>query len=219
MPQTLTIIDQNGQESGTKEVSDEVLGVTASPAVIRQALNQNRANQRQGTSAAKNRARVKGSGEKPWRQKGTGRARAGTRQSPIWRGGGVVFGPHPRSHNQRLNKKMKRQALLAVLSDILREGRLSVIEELEIAEPKTRRMLELLSGLDLEGRILVLIDAGSKDEKGEYPPAIRNIFLAARNLPYVTVLSCANLNIYDLLNHDNLIMTKSALEKLEETYG
>ena len=218
MPQTITILDAQGAESGSLEISEKLLGVEAKPLVVRQALNQHLANRRQGTHAAKNRALVRGSGAKPWRQKGTGRARAGTRKSGIWRGGGAIFGPSPRSYRQRLNKKMKRAALLGVLSDYQREGRLYALESIEIDEPKTREMLAFLGGLGVEGRVLIMIDPGEKDAAGEYGAAARNLFLSSRNLQWVTALSYQNINIFDLLTHDCLVIDKDALRKLEERY-
>ena len=219
MAVTVNILDQNGNKSATLDVKDSLLGVEANPYIVRQALNQFLANQRQGTHATKNRALVSGSNAKPWRQKGTGRARAGSRKSPIWRGGGVAFGPVPRKYTQQLNKKMKRGALLGALSNYQREGRLFVVDKIELDSPKTKNMAQFLGQLGVERRILVMIDAGPKDEKGNYPEATRNIFLAARNLPFVTMTIPGNLNIFDLLCHDCLVMTQAALEQLQEVYG
>ena len=219
MAQTVNILDASGKKSGTLDVSDRVLGAPSPPAVIRQALNQYLACQRQGTHATKSRGMIQGSKAKPWKQKGTGRARAGSRKSPLWRSGGVIFGPSPRSYRQRLNKKMRTKALTAVISDFQREGRLFVIEEIEIAEPKTRLMVEYLERLGVEGRILLLFDPGAKTQSGDYAPAARDIFLAARNLPYATPLAVNNLNVFDLLSHDCLVISKAALQRLEEAYG
>ena len=219
MSVSINILDASGNTTSALEISEQLLNVPANKAVTRQALNQFLANQRLGTHATRNRAKVNGSQAKPWAQKGTGRARAGTRKSPIWRGGGVAFGPTPHKYTQRLNKKMKRGALLGALSDYQREGRLFVVEELDLAEPRTKLMVKQLTDLEAKGRILIMIDAGDKDSQGEYPTPVRNIFLAARNLPYVTMTVPHSLNIFELLCHDCLIMTKAALEKLEEVYG
>lgn len=219
MAQKVNILDSSGKKTGTVDVSDGVLGVTANAAVVRQALNRFMNNQRQGSHSTKGRSDVRGSNAKPWRQKGTGRARAGTRKSPIWRGGGVTFGPTPRSYNQRLNHKMNVRALTAALSDMQRDGRLFVVESIEVSEPKTRLMAQLIEKLGAPGRVLLLFDPGAKTENGDYSEATRNVFLSARNLQYVTPLAVNNLNIYDLLSHDSLVMTRGALESLEERYG
>ena len=218
MPLVVNILDERGNKSGTMDVSEGILGVEPNPAVVRQALDCYNANQRQGTHATKNRALVTGSQAKPYKQKGTGRARAGTVKSPIWRGGGVVFGPQPHKYTQRLNKKMRASAILGVLSDFHREDALFVVEDIKLEKPNTQAFASYLKELGAKGRVLILLDAGQKDEQGEYAPEVLNVFLSARNIPYATALQVGNINVYDLLIHDTLIATKGALKRLEEVY-
>jgi large subunit ribosomal protein L4 len=162
-----------------------------------------------GTHSSKNRAAVSGGGVKPWRQKGTGRARQGSTRSPQWSGGGVVFGPVPRSYDHSLTKKMRRAALRSALSHKLREGSLTVLEALELPDYSTRRVAEILKGLGLGGHgVLIVIDAA--DERVER---------SARNLPHVLVLRAGGLNVYDVLRHEKLVLTKGAVAALERRLG
>ncbi|MEC8719230.1 MAG: 50S ribosomal protein L4, partial [Verrucomicrobiota bacterium] len=159
-----------------------------------------RASQRSGTACAKTRSEVAGTGKKPWRQKGTGRARAGSKQSPIWRGGGVVFGPRPRSFRKDINKKTRKLALRKALSERFKAGEVLVVDQVQMDQPKTKDVIRLLDQLKVDGTALIVT--------GEVNA---NAQLSARNIPYVDVTTSASLNTYDTLKYDCLILTKDAL--------
>jgi large subunit ribosomal protein L4 len=163
-----------------------------------------RASQRSGTACAKTRSEVAGTGKKPWRQKGTGRARVGSKQSPIWRGGGVVFGPRPRSFRKDINKKTRKLALRKALSERFKSGEVVVIDQVQFDKPKTKDVLQLLDQLKVDGTALIVT--------GEVNT---NAQLSARNIPYVDVTTSATLNTYDTLKYDCIILTKDALSGLE----
>ena len=163
-----------------------------------------RASQRSGTACAKTRSEVAGTGKKPWRQKGTGRARAGSKQSPIWRGGGVVFGPRPRSFRKDINKKTRKLALRKALSERFKAGEILVVDQVQMDQPKTKDVIRLLDQLKVDGTALIVT--------GEVNA---NAQLSARNIPYVDVTTSASLNTYDTLKFDCLILTKDALSGLE----
>ena len=163
-----------------------------------------RASQRSGTACAKTRSEVAGTGKKPWRQKGTGRARVGSKQSPIWRGGGVVFGPRPRSFRKDINKKTRKLALRKALSERFKSGEVVVIDQVQFDKPKTKEVLQLLDQLKVDGTALIVT--------GEVNT---NAQLSARNIPYVDVTTSATLNTYDTLKYDCIILTKDALTGLE----
>jgi len=163
-----------------------------------------RASQRSGTACAKTRSEVAGTGKKPWRQKGTGRARAGSKQSPIWRGGGVVFGPRPRSFRKDINKKTRKLALRKALSERFKAGEVLVVDQVQMDKPKTKDVILLLDQLKVDGTALIVT--------GEVNA---NAQLSARNIPYVDVTTSASLNTYDTLKYDCLILTKDALSGLE----
>jgi len=163
-----------------------------------------RASQRSGTACAKTRSEVAGTGKKPWRQKGTGRARAGSKQSPIWRGGGVVFGPRPRSFRKDVNKKTRKLALRKALSERFKAGEVLVVDRVQMDQPKTKEVIRLLDQLKVDGTALIVT--------GEVNA---NAQLSARNIPYVDVTTSASLNTYDTLKYDCLILTKDALSGLE----
>jgi len=163
-----------------------------------------RASQRSGTPCAKTRSEVAGTGKKPWRQKGTGRARAGSKQSPIWRGGGVVFGPRPRSFRKDINKKTRKLALRKALSERFKAGEVLVVDQVQMDQPKTKDVIRLLDQLKVDGTALIVT--------GEVNA---NAQLSARNIPYVDVTTSASLNTYDTLKYDCLILTKDALSGLE----
>ena len=163
------------------------------------------ANRRAGTAATKTRGFVRGGGKKPWKQKGTGRARSGSTRSPIWVGGATIFGPQPRSYEYRLPKSARRTALQAALADKYRDGALVVVNEIELAEMKTKRMVEFLARLQLGNSVLIVI-----------PEANERIEKSARNLPGVRVLRCEGLNVYDLLRYRQVLFTQAALQKVTE---
>ena len=179
---------------------DESKGLQA----VHDAVVAYRASQRSGTACAKTRSEVAGTGKKPWRQKGTGRARAGSKQSPIWRGGGVVFGPRPRSFRKDINKKTRKLALRKALSERFKAGEVLVVDQVQMDQPKTKDVIRLLDQLKVDGTALIVT--------GEVNA---NAQLSARNIPYVDVTTSASLNTYDTLKFDCLILTKDALSGLE----
>ena len=185
-------------------VSDDVFGRELNEALVHQVVVAYMAAGRAGTSAQKNRAAVRGGGAKPWRQKGTGRARAGTSRSPIWRAGGVTFASSTRSYEQKVNKKMYRAAMQVVLSELVRSERMIVVDDLAINEPKTKALKSALDGLNVTNALLV------SDEVGQ------NLYLASRNLPHIDVSDVEGLNPVSLIERKNLVVTSSALKKIEE---
>lgn len=206
---TVAVHNMNGGEAGTIELAPGVFGIEANTNCVRAAVNRQMARRRQGDACAKNKALVSGSNAKPWRQKGTGRARSGTRKSPLWRGGGVIFGPEPRQYGGQINRKVTRSAILSCLSSFADGQELIVLDKIEFSEPKTSQVVELLEKLKvLEGRVLILTEETNA-----------NLALSARNLPYVDVIVCDNLNVYDLTTHDVLIATSAAIKRIEETYA
>lgn len=189
------------------ELSDEVFGVTLNRAVVHQALVQQLANARRGTASTKTRAQVAGGGRKPFRQKGTGRARRGSQRSPLLRGGGVIFGPHPRSYRQDMPKNMRRLALRCVLSAKLADGEMIVVDELAFDEPKTKEMARIFAALGLKSGALIAT--------AEADP---NVYMSARNLDRTKTLPASMLNVADLLSHCVLLITRAATRKAEEIW-
>jgi large subunit ribosomal protein L4 len=196
-----------GDVIGTVELSDAVFGVKINEHVLHLAVVQYLANQRQGTKCTKTRAEVRGGGRKPWRQKGTGRARHGSIRSPLWKGGGVIFAPKPRDFSLKMNKKTKRIALKSALTSKVSGNRIIVLDDLTLDEIKTKEMKKILDNIKVS-KALVLIDEANK-----------NIQLSARNIPTVKTASVNTINVYDLLKYDSLVVTKKAVEKLEEAYA
>lgn len=201
----LDVIDRQGMPVEKLVVADGAFGVEVKPHLLHQVIRMQLANRRRGTASTKTRGDVSGGGRKPWRQKGTGRARAGSTRSPLWRGGGVALGPKPRDYAYVLPKKVRRAALRSALSLKVQEGRLMVIDHIDIPAPKTKQMVGFLKDLGVENRVLVLL--------AEDNP---NVQLAARNLPNVKALRVEGVNVYDLLAHDYLICARDALLKLQE---
>ncbi|TSO25827.1 50S ribosomal protein L4 [Lactobacillus sp. LL6] len=199
----LKVIDQNGKESGEVTLNDKVFAVEPNESVIFDAIIRQRAGKRQGTSKVKNRSAVRGGGKKPWRQKGTGRARQGSIRSPQWRGGGVVFGPTPRSYAYNMPRKQRRLAIKSVLSQKLIDEDLIVLDKLTMSAPKTKEFVSMLNSLKVEGKVLVVSD----DE---------NVKLSARNLTNVKVVPVNGLNVEDAVNYEKLILTQDAVKKIEE---
>lgn len=190
-------------------IPESVFGLDVRTDLIHEAVVNYLANQRQGTHATKTRGMVSGGGKKPWRQKHTVRARHGSIRSPIWKGGGVTFGPQPRDYSYRISKKQKRLALKTAISTKLRDGELTVIDLLKMERPRTRDMVELLGGLGMNGKS-VLIVMPDKDE---------NVYLSARNIPGVTVMRAMDLNTYELMVHNHILITLEALKKIQEVWG
>lgn len=200
-----TVHNVKGETVGDIELSDAVFAAPVNQALLHAAVVRYLANQRQGTAKTKTRAEVAGGGRKPWRQKGTGRARHGSIRSPIWRGGGITFGPAPRSYRLDMPRKARRAALRAALSAKAGSGDIVVLDSLEFAEPKTKQMVSLLQNLKVDSKALILT--------GDVQPAI---YKSARNLQGVKTEEARNANVYDILNHTKLIMTEAAARRLEE---
>ena len=190
--------------AGTVEVSDVTFGKEFNEALVHQVVTAYLAGGRQGTRAQKNRSDVRGGGKKPWRQKGTGRARAGTIRSPLWRSGGVTFAARPQDHSQKVNRKMYRAAMRSILSELVRQERLVAVEEITVEAPKTKQLVAKLGELGLEK---VLIVTEEVDEK---------LYLAARNIPNVDVVDVAAADPVSLIAFDKVLVTVSALRKFEE---
>lgn len=189
------------------DVSEVTFGREFNEPLVHQVVVALMAGARAGTKKQKTRAEVSGGGAKPWRQKGTGRARAGTIRSPIWRKGGVVFAATPRDHSQKVNKKMYRGAMSAILSELVRQDRLMAVNEFKVDQPKTKVLLEKLKELKLE-RVLIVVD--KLDE---------NLYLSSRNVPSIAVREASGVNPVQLLKYDNVLMTVDAIRKLEEVLG
>jgi large subunit ribosomal protein L4 len=200
--------DEKGAPAGEVELPSSIFGQTPHPAVMHQAYLRQLANARQGTAATKTRAYVRGGGAKPYRQKGTGRARHGSEREPQMVGGGTVFGPQPRSFRQRMPRKMRRLALRSALSVKAEEGKVAVLQGLDIEEPKTRDMVDLLRAVGVEDSVLLVLPA-SNDV----------VSRSVGNLPWAKVILAHNLNLYDVFTHDQLLIARDALEQIEETFG
>lgn len=205
MPE-VDIKDKNNNAVGKINLSENVFGVSAKKGVIHNAVVNFLANQRQGTHATKTKGLVSGGGRKPWKQKSTGRARSGSSRSPLWRGGGIIFGPQPRDYSYSLPRKAKRLALKAALSGKLADGEIVVIEALGIEKPRTKDMISILNNLSLAGKSTLVVVP-------EYNEAV---VLSARNIPGVTVKRASDLNSYDIASHGRLLMTRQAVELLAE---
>ena len=204
----VSLFNQAGSSVGEIELNDKVFGIEPNESVLFEAIISQRASLRQGNHKVKNRSEVAGGGRKPWKQKGTGRARQGSIRSPQWRGGGTVFGPVPRSYSYKLPKKVRRLALLSALSSKVREESIIVLEGLAFDAPKTKEFVKVLTNLSINKKALVV--TADLDE---------NVALAARNIPGITVVSATGINVLDLVGHDKLVMTKAAVEKVEEVLG
>lgn len=197
----LNVLNLEGKPVGEIELAAEIFGIEVNKQAIFDAVIMQRASLRQGTHDVKNRREVRGGGRKPWRQKGTGRARQGSIRSPQWRGGGIVFGPTPRSYAYKLNRKVRRLALKSVLSQKVLDSALMVVNTLEFAAPKTKDFIKVMDALKLENKTMFVVSA---DEEFD------NAFLSLRNLPNVMLLSVDGLNVYDISNADVLVFTEAA---------
>lgn len=201
----VAIYNTNGEQVGEIDLADSVFGVDVHQSVLHDAVVAHLANQRLGTHDTKTRAEVRGGGRKPWRQKGTGRARHGSSRSPIWRHGGIVFGPHPRDYSIRLPRKVRRLAMKSALSSKVENGNIIVLDDLRIEQPKTREMVKILDNLKAGHKALVV--TAEKDE---------NVIKSARNIPGVKPSSAGILNVYDILAHHTLVITRDAVNRVEE---
>jgi large subunit ribosomal protein L4 len=204
---TLAVYDIGNQKVSDIELDDRVFNAKVNPTLFYDVVRTNLSSQRKGTAATKNRALVRGGGAKPWRQKGTGRARAGTRRSPLWRGGGTIFGPMPRDYSFALPKKVKRAALRAALSLKHQEGKLILLNDFSLEGFKTRQVLEILKRFQVEDALIVTDGENTYLER------------SARNIPGIEVLRYEGLNVYDILNHEHLILLRPAVEKIQGAFA
>ncbi|MDD9150521.1 MULTISPECIES: 50S ribosomal protein L4 [unclassified Sporolactobacillus] len=204
----LTVFNQKGAEVGDVELADAVFGIEPNEHVLYQAIVMQQASQRQGTHAVKNRSAVRGGGRKPWRQKGTGRARQGSIRSPQWVGGGTVFGPTPRSYGYKLPKKVRRLAIRSALSGKVGDNDVIVLDSLSLEAPKTKEFVSVLKNLSVSEKALFV--TGDYDE---------TVALSSRNIPDVKVLTVPEVNVLDVVGYNKLIVTKEAAEKLGEVLG
>lgn len=202
----LSVYNLAGQVTGEIELNDQVFGVEFNEAVVHQAIVMQLANQRQGTSATKTRGMVRGGGRKPWKQKGTGRARSGSTRSPIWVGGGTTFGPQPRSYAKKMPRKARRLALCCALSAKVAAGEMVVVEGLTFDAPKTKNVAAMLGAFEATDKKALIITNGDNV----------NVELSARNMPKVTAISNMGLNCFDILNSNKVFLDKEIVEKIEE---
>ena len=204
----LNVLNIQGQNVGEIELSDAVFGVEVNEHVLYEVVKNQLANKRQGTQSAKTRAEVRGGGRKPWRQKGTGRARQGSIRAPQWIKGGIALGPKPRSYSYTVNKKERRLALKSILSSKVTENELTVVDKLEVKEIKTKTMVKALADLKVEGKTLIVL-----------PENNQNVFMSARNIEGVKTIALNNINVFDLLKYTNLILPLDTVKKIEEVYA
>ncbi len=203
----VAVYNMEGKEVDKIELNDSIFGVEINEHLVHMAVLQQLANKRQGTQKAKTRSEVRGGGRKPWRQKGTGHARQGSTRSPQWTGGGVVFAPTPRDYSFKLNKKEKRAALKSALTSRVVENKFVVVDELKLDEIKTKKFVEVLKNLNVENALVVLNDM---DEK---------VIASAANIPTVKTTQTNELNVFDVLKYDTVVVTKAAVATIEEVYA
>lgn len=203
----IDILDVKGNVVGDVELSEGIFGIEPNEYVVHEVVVALLANRRQGTRSAKTRSEVRGGGRKPWRQKGTGRARAGTIRSPLWKGGGVVFAPKSRDYSKKVNKKVKALAMKSVFSAKAQENEIRVLNQLIMDVPKTKEMIAVLNNINAQKALIVL------------PENNEAVIRSANNIPKIATTTVNELNVYDMLKYDVLIMTREALEKIEEVYA
>lgn len=201
----VALMNVEGAQVGEIELNDSVFGIEPNESVVHEAVVMQMASWRQGTHSTKSRGEVRGGGRKPWRQKGTGRARVGTIRSPLWRGGAIIFGPKPRDYSYSIPKKKRRLALKSVLSSKVAENEIIVLDSLSFEQPKTKEMVKVLDALKVSKKALVV--TAEVDE---------NVMKSARNIEGITPVPAVSVNVYDVLTHDVLIVTKDAVAKIEE---
>ncbi len=204
----IQVFDMSGEKLKQMNISKDIFGIEPNVAVMHMAVVNYLANQRQGTQSTLTRTEVRGGGRKPWRQKGTGHARQGSTRSPQWRHGGVALGPKPRDYRYSLNKKVKRLALKSALSSKVADKNIIVLETLAMDDYKTKAMIKVLSALNVEKKSLIVM-----------PEVDAKVVKSANNIPGVKTTLVNTLNVYDILNHDNLIVTVDAIKKIEEVYA
>ena len=203
----VSVLNMEGKEVGSMELNDAVFGLEINEHLVHQAVVLQLANNRQGTQKAKTRSEVSGGGRKPWRQKGTGHARQGSTRAPQWTGGGVVFAPVPRDYSFKMNKKEKRAALKSVLTSKVQENKFIVLDELKLAEVKTKEMKKVLDNLKVNNALVIIGDDSE------------NVALSARNIAGVQTASVNTINVFDMLKYNTIIATKSSVASIEEVYA
>ncbi|MEO1816741.1 MAG: 50S ribosomal protein L4 [Acetobacterium sp.] len=203
----IDVLDVKGNVVGDVELSEAIFGIEPNEHVVHEVVVALLANRRQGTRSALTRSEVRGGGRKPWRQKGTGRARAGTIRSPLWKGGGVIFAPKSRDYSKKVNKKVKALAMKSVFSAKAQDNELRVLNQLVMDAPKTKEMIAVLNNINAQKALIVLPDNNEA------------IIRSANNIPKVATTTVNELNVYDMLKYDVLIMTQEALQKIEEVYA
>ena len=204
----VALLNQTGKNIGDIELNDSVFAVEPNQQVVFDVVKAQRAAMRQGTHKTKTRAEVRGGGRKPWKQKGTGRARAGSTRSPIWVGGGITFGPSPRDYSVKVNRKVRRLALKSVLSSKVKEDKLKVLDKLSLESIQTKGMIEVLNNLNITGKIMIVL-----------PENNETVALSAKNIPGVTVTTVNHASVYELMVFNTLVMTADAVKLYEEVLG
>ena len=202
------VYDIKGKKVSDIELAEAIFGIEPNEAIVHSVLVNYLANQRQGTQSTKTRAEVRGGGRKPWRQKGTGRARQGSIRAPQWIKGGIALGPKPRSYRYTVNKKERRLAIKSLLSSKVLENELTVVDKLELSEIKTKTMVKALADLKVEGKTLIVLPENNK-----------NVLMSARNIEGVKTIVLNNINVFDLLKYNNLVLPLETVKKLEEVYA
>ena len=202
------VLDMKGKKVSDIELADSIFGIEPNEAIVHSVLVNYLANQRQGTQSTKTRAEVSGGGRKPWRQKGTGRARQGSIRAPQWIKGGIALGPKPRSYKYTVNKKERRLAIKSILSSKVLEKELTVVDKLELKEIKTKSMVKALADLKVSGKTLIVLPENNK-----------NVLMSSRNIEGVKTIVANNINVFDLLKYTNLILSVDTVKKLEEVYA
>ena len=205
---SIDVYNIEGKKVESIDLKEEIFGIEPNEAVVHSVLVNYLANQRQGTQSTKTRAEVRGGGKKPWRQKGTGRARQGSIRAPQWIKGGIALGPKPRSYKYTVNKKERRLAIKSLLSSKVIEKELTVVDKLELKEIKTKSMVSALAALKVEGKTLIIV-----------PETNKNVLMSARNIEGVKTITANNINVFDLLKYTNLILPVDTVKKLEEVYA
>lgn len=204
----VAVYDMRGTQVGEIDLNDQVFGIEPNEAVVQQFVKMQLANKRAGTASTKTRAEVRGGGKKPWKQKGTGRARVGSSRNPVWRGGGIAFGPKPRDYSYKLPRKVRRLALKSALSSKVLDSNIIVVDVLSFDGPKTKLMVETLGLLNAGAKTLVVTADGDV-----------NVYKSARNIPGVKSLKVDYINVFDVLKYDTLLMTKDAVARVEEVFA
>lgn len=202
------VYDVNGKQVDEIDLNDRVFGAEINESVLHEVVVMQQAARRRGTASTKTIGEVRGGGRKPWRQKGTGRARVGSIRSPLWRGGAIIFGPKPRDYGYKVPKKVRRKAIRSALSSKVKNDDLLVLDSLHLENPKTREMAKILKNLKVDKKALIVLQ--DKDT---------NVILSSRNIPGITPISADSLNVYDILTHDKLVMTRDAVHRVEEVFA